>query len=183
MDIQFGRRLTVDEYFDLPPTSRPMELVHGVVREPPAPFYPHQAVVTRLSTLLYGHVQQRRLGHVCVAPVDVVLNRESALVVQPDILFVARERQHIITTRVWGAPDLTVEVLSAGTASRDRTVKLGWYRQYDVRECWLVDVNARAIEVVNLAASSSVWYRGDEAIHSVVLPEWLASPDFILAVE
>jgi len=66
-------RYTVDEYFTPPESLRPMELVYGVVREPP-PRYGHQSVVTRLTALLDAHVRAHALGQVCVSPVDVVLD-------------------------------------------------------------------------------------------------------------
>jgi len=65
----------------------------------------------------------------------VVLDRERALIVQPDVLFVAHDRLSIIRDQVWGAPDLVAEVLSIGTEAHDRIDKVAWYRQYGVREC------------------------------------------------
>lgn len=66
------KKLTVTEYFRMPETVRRMELLHGVVREPPAPKYGHQALITELTVLLKRHVDARRLGKVCVPP-----NRET----------------------------------------------------------------------------------------------------------
>lgn len=164
---------TVSEYFSEPETMRPMELVYGVVREPPAPRYGHQSIVTRMTVLLDQHVRSLGLGVVCVSPVDVVLDRARALVVQPDIIFVSRERLDIIRERVWGAPDLVVEVLSLGTAGYDRTDKLGWYREYGVQECWLVDPFQRQIDIVNYrsaAGESRVTCRDQTGLRSCVLP-------------
>jgi len=131
-------------------TTRRRELVYGVVREPPAPFYNHQHLLTRLAVLLSAHVDERGLGEVCVAPVDVVLDARRALIAQPDLVFIAARRLDIVDEQIWGAPDLVVEVLSPGTARRDRTTKLGWYRKYGVREYWLVDPAAESIAVVRL---------------------------------
>lgn len=166
------KQLTVDQYFQMPETMRPMELVYGVVREPPAPRYGHQSVVTRLTCLLDRHVHEHALGSVCVSPVDVVLDEPAALVVQPDIIFVAQQRLHIVRDRVWGPPDLVVEVLSPRTATRDRITKLCWYSQYGVRECWLVDPRGRSIEVHDLEAgqaSPTHLFDGDRTIRSSVL--------------
>lgn len=170
-------KLTVADYFALPETMNPMELVFGVVREPPAPRYGHQSLLTRLASLLHQHVTAHDLGHVAVAPVDVVLNEGASLVVQPDIVFVARPRLHIIRDRVWGAPDLVVEVLSPRTARYDRTIKLGWYQLYGVAECWLVDTKLQAIEVVDLRARPSTWRRfhGETPMVSSVLVTWQVS--------
>ena len=164
--------MTVKEYFEGPETLRPMELVFGIVREPPAPRYGHQSVVTTLTVLLERYVRERGLGIVCVSPIDVVLDRERALVVQPDLIFVSNARRSIIRERVWGAPDLVVEVLSRRTAARDRTEKLQWYRAYGVRECWLVDPARRTIEVVSCdggGEASSELFSGMTPIRSAVV--------------
>ena len=167
-------RLTVASYLEKPESTRPMELVYGVVREPPAPRYGHQALLTHLGALLDRHVRERGLGEVCVSPVDVVLDEPAALVVQPDVIFVAADRLSIVRDRVFGPPDLVVEVLSPGTARRDRTTKLGWYRRYGVRECWLVDARKRSVEVIDLRAEveGRRTIAGDEPLRSAVLPDW-----------
>jgi len=166
--------MTTDQYFTLPSSLQRMELEYGMVREPPAPSFGHQSLVTRLGALLYLHVSERGLGAVCVAPIDVVLDREAALVVQPDIVFVATDRLHIVRNRVWGAPDLVVEVLSPGTTRGDRTTKLDWYRRYGVAECWYVDANARHVDVIFLKSHPEVSTRfsGDACMSSGVLPHW-----------
>ena len=56
-------KLSVQEYFQLPETLQPEELVYGtVVREPAMPAYGHQSVVTRLMVMLYRHVEEHGLG-------------------------------------------------------------------------------------------------------------------------
>src|SRR5438552_1236860 len=139
--------MTTWEYLDTDETNLPRELVHGIAREPPAPFFSHQHVVLKIARLLADYVESAQLGTVGIAPLDVILDEARALIVQPDVLFVAAERLSIIHDQVWGGPDLVVEVLSAGTALHDRTSKLGWYRQYGVRECWLVDVSGDRLTV------------------------------------
>jgi Uma2 family endonuclease len=143
---------SVPEYLRGRETMRRRELVYGMVREPPSPFYDHQRFLTNLTVLLTTHVRERALGDVCVAPIDVVLDRRRALIAQPDLVFVSTERLGIIDRQIWGAPYLVVEVLSPGTAKRDRTTKLGWYQKYGVRECWLVDPIDCSIEVIRLKA-------------------------------
>jgi Uma2 family endonuclease len=151
----------------------PTELVYGVVREPPAPQYGHQRVVTHLGALLDDHVRSRGLGEVCVSPVDVVLDAVRALVLQPDIVFLASPVEHLVDGRIWGGPDLVVEVLSPGTAQRDRTTKLRWYREHGVRECWIVDPIRAAVEVVRLAAPvARRTFTGRSRVRSAVLADW-----------
>ena len=124
------------------------------------------------TVLLASHVRAYDLGRVVVSPIDVVLDAERALVVQPDIVFVSNERLSIIRNQIWGAPDLVVEVLSAGTQRRDRTKKVGWYREYGVRECWLVDESAQRVEIYELQSPRRVRRFGSQRrIRSTVLPQ------------
>jgi len=170
--------VTADEYlYETDETNRPRELAYGVLREPPAPFFSHQLVVLKVARVWTFHVESRNLGTVAIAPVDVVLDRDRDLVVQPDVLFVAKNRLSIIRNQVWGPPDLVAEVLSPGTREHDRGEKLGWYRQYGVRECWLVDAAAEAVTIVDFTQAEPVERRsrGLERFRSSVLPELHAS--------
>jgi Uma2 family endonuclease len=168
--------VTTEQYlYDTEETNRKRELAFGKVCEPPAPFFSHQELVLRLARLLCSHVEPRGLGKVAVAPVDVILDREQALVVQPDVLFVSTERLSIVRDQVWGAPDLVIEVLSAGTARHDRLEKLEWYRRYGVRECWLVELPTERITVVDFTVSTERSSTGVESIRSSVLPAFDAS--------
>ena len=110
-----------------------------------------------------------------VAPVDVILDRERALIVQPDVLFISEERLSIVRDQVWGAPDLVVEVLSNRTARRDRREKLDWYRQYGVRECWLIDLSNESVVVIDFVEPAERASTGIESIRSAVLPALNAS--------
>jgi Uma2 family endonuclease len=100
------------------------------------------------------------------------LDEAAALVVQPDIIVIRQDRLQIIRDRVWGPPDLAVEILSPSTAIWDRTTKVGWYRQHGVAECWLVDTRKHSIEVVDLKSDTRKTFVGDETIQSTVLAHW-----------
>jgi len=52
----------------------------------------------------------------------VVLSNED--VVQPDIIFISKENQQIITQdNIKGSPDLLIEIISKSSAQRDRIIK------------------------------------------------------------
>jgi len=174
--------MTMNEYLDTDETNRRRELAYGVLREPPAPFFSHQHVVLRIARVLADHVEARRLGEVAISPVDVILDRERALIVQPDVLFVSTDRLSIIRNQVWGAPDLVVEVLSPGTEAYDRREKLAWYRQYGVREYWVADPAARSVVVFDFTGPGVVQRvaRDADSIQSGVLPDLDASASGLL---
>ena len=174
-------RVSVIDYLAQPESLRPSELVYGVVREPPAARHGHQMVVTHLGALLDQHVREHLLGEVCMSPVDVVFDAVKALVLQPDIVFLTARNKRLIDGRLWGAPDLVVEVLSPGTARRDRTTKRRWYREHGVREYWLVDPHRASVEVLDLAAPRTRrrTFSARARMQSTVLPTWTVTADRI----
>src|SRR5437870_3000442 len=105
------RNLTYEDYVGLPDDGRRYEILDGELQVSPAPAPRHQGVSGNLLVILHVHVWERRLGRVYHAPIDVILARDS--IVQPDLVFVAADRESIITERaIEGPPDLAVEILS-----------------------------------------------------------------------
>jgi hypothetical protein len=64
-------RLSTVTYLRSEETVRRRELVWGVLREPAAPLYNHQALLLGVATRLTRHVERHHLGVVAVAPLDV----------------------------------------------------------------------------------------------------------------
>lgn len=54
----------------------------------------------------------------------------------------------ITEKHVQGAPDLVIEILSPGTAARDRELKRKRYESFGVREYWLVDPDQNILEIL-----------------------------------
>ncbi len=141
-------KLTYQDYAKTP-EGEIWELIDGEKFMPPSPGAAHQKIDMRLGSRLYSFVDDRDLGEVYSAPFDVVLSDVD--VVQPDLLFVSRERLHIVTAaNVRGAPDLVVEIRSPSTANRDWTVKRDLYAKYGVKEYWVVDPDERQVWVMAL---------------------------------
>jgi Uma2 family endonuclease len=139
-------KLTYQDLLAMPEDGKRHELVNGVHYVSPAPRLRHQAVLANLFRVLDGYIRKTRVGSLYFAPVDVVLSQIDVL--EPDILFVTRERLAILTEMcVQGAPDLVVEVLSPGTRRRDATVKLRAYRKFGVGEYWMVDPHRETVAV------------------------------------
>jgi len=135
--------MTTSEYFQTPETVLPRELAFGVLRVADSPVVSHQRVVRDLTIALTAFVRERRLGEVLPAPMDVILDRERDLAVQPDLLFVASHRDAIVGDEILGPPDLVVEVLSPNPRVGRLDERVEWLARYGVRECWLIDIVGR----------------------------------------
>lgn len=130
---------------ELPETNQPTELWDGELIMPPSPSFGHQENALLLYKRLDAWVNERRLGKVVTAPMDMVLSPHRS--VQPDVLFISKERLGIIQRCVRGPADLVIEVVSPGSRHRDRIEKRDLYEQYGVREFWLIDPEAKTVEV------------------------------------
>ena len=168
-------RFGVADYLEQEETNRPEELRWGVVREAPSPAPPHQDAALNFAFAWRRHAVRHRPGHVLIAPMDCVFDRERALIVQPDLLFVSKERGHIVTDRVWGAPDLVLEVLSPQPRLGRLDERLAWFAQYGVKECWLYRQPQRSLEIRSFAdgvETAGCTFGFDERIVSPLWPEF-----------
>lgn len=140
-------RWTYAEFARLPESgSTRYEIIDDELVVTPAPSARHQLVIAALLYHLYGFAREHELGTVLPAPIDVLFGDGNYF--EPDLVFVADERKHLISDRgIEGPPDLVIEVLSPSTRHRDRGVKLDRYRRFGVPEYWIVDPDERTIEV------------------------------------
>ncbi len=171
--------MTTVEYFRTPETVVPQELIFGELRVADSPSVSHQRVVRELVMNLAPFVRERRLGELLFAPMDVVLDFERDLVVQPDLLFVSSERAHLVSDKVYGVPDLVIEVLSPRPRIGRLSERLEWFARYGVRECWLARLPEKQISVLSLTAdgvaAEATFSRADR-IESGILHELELTP-------
>ena len=141
-------KLTYQDYANTSDDER-YELIDGVLIMVPAPNVPHQDSQAGLGSRMRVFVERHDLGKVLFAPTDVVLSDTD--VVQPDVLFISNDRQHIITeANIQGAPDLVVEILSPSTSRHDWREKRDLYAEHGVNEYWVVDTANRVVYVMLL---------------------------------
>ncbi len=125
------------------------EIINGERHMVPSPNRRHQDILRNLFRILDGFVMNKRSGVIYLAPFDVILSDED--IVQPDILFVSKEREGIITEKnIEGPPDLVIEIISESSREIDMSIKRKLYARYGVPEYWIVDPDARSIEALSL---------------------------------
>ena len=147
-------KLTYEDYAKTPDDER-WELIDGELFRMPSPNVAHQITSGRLFLRMTLFVDERNLGIVLDAPMDVVLSDHDT--VEPDLLFISNERMGIIATlNIQGAPDLVVEIHSPSTAQRDLTTKRELYARHGVKEYWPINPVARTVTVLLLRDSDYV---------------------------
>lgn len=150
---------TYDDLLAMPePTDgKRYEILDGVLVVSPAPATKHQRVLGNLHVMLRRCLHDTRIGEVFMAPFDVVLSKTR--VAEPDLLVIAAQRRDILERRgVFGAPDLVIEILSPSNTKHDLVTKRRMYARSAIREYWIVDPEAEAVEVLALI-DSGISYR------------------------
>ena len=129
---------TLEDYLLLPEDRR-VELIDGVFYDMASPTTIHQSIAGFLYTKFLDYVMKNKGPcYPFIAPVDVQLDCDDKTVIQPDVLIVC-DRSKYRNGRVFGAPDLVVEVLSPSSKKKDMQIKLSKYYDAGVREYWIVD--------------------------------------------
>lgn len=130
--------MTIADYLALPEGVR-AELIDGVIYDMGTPLPSHEVISVRLLCDLESHISKNKGSCMTFsAPVDVQLDMDDQTVVQPDI-FVLCDKNKVNRSRIFGAPDLVIEILSKESRSRDMYLKNSKYKNAGVREYWIVD--------------------------------------------
>ncbi|MCC6179809.1 MAG: Uma2 family endonuclease [Chloroflexi bacterium] len=140
-----GVRFLASDIWDAPDDGNRYEVIDSELYVNPAPGWRHQRTVGALYRVVSTWVVEYALGEIVPAPTGVVLDEGTG--VEPDILFISNQRRSLISERgVEGPPDLVVEVLSPGTATYDRGIKLRRYAAAGIPHYWIVDPIERVLE-------------------------------------
>lgn len=138
--------ITLDQYENLPEDHR-IEIFENIVYDMASPSQIHQSILLELSTMLHSYVKSKEGNcKVFPAPFDVLLSDDPLTIVQPDIMVVC-DRDKLDGKRCNGAPDFIIEIVSPGNPSDDYIRKLYYYKNYGVREYWIVDPKRRTVTV------------------------------------
>jgi len=144
--MEVKTKLTAEEFFWLYPEESRFELVDGEVYEMPTPTPKHQRIVRKMLSAIGQYVDILSVGDVYPSPIDVVFDEENVL--QPDIVYISDLSK--VKDRIYGVPDLVVEVASPSTLKRDITDKMKIYERYGVKEYWVVFPSEKTIVVYQL---------------------------------
>jgi Uma2 family endonuclease len=140
--------LTIADVDAMPEDGNRYEVIEGELFVSRAPSLTHQDVVVNLIFSFTEYLRGNPIGKVWPAS-GVIFSDFSGVI--PDVVYIGNERRKQIATggRVYGAPDLIIEILSPGTENerRDRHAKRQLYRKYGVKEYCMVDPERSAIAI------------------------------------
>lgn len=138
--------ITLEQYEALPEEKR-TEVFDGIAYDMASPSQLHQAISMQLSTVINNYILRKKGScSIFSAPFDVKLSDKPLTIVQPDIMVIC-DKSKLDGKRCNGAPDFIIEIVSPGNPTDDYIRKLYYYKNYGVREYWIVDPRRKTINV------------------------------------
>jgi Uma2 family endonuclease len=126
-----------EAYAAIPSDGKRHEIIGGEHSVNPAPNLYHQELSRHIQFQLYTQIELKGFGKVINAPVDLQLSDHD--IVQPDLVVVMQDRNHILTpTKILGIPNLVIEILSASNLDHDLKTKRKLYESAGIPEYWIV---------------------------------------------
>ena len=135
---------TYADWERLPEDGNRYEIIDGMLYMSTAPSYFHQHILFQLVGYVGFPARTQGLAFPIFAPIGVFM--PGCEPVQPDFVVVLAARAEIIhDRRIFGVPDLIVEVLSPGNRAYDLETKLAAYARAGLPEFGIVDPQARTL--------------------------------------
>jgi Uma2 family endonuclease len=110
------RLYSVADVRALPDDGNRYETIASELFVTPAPGVPHQTVLARLFAALWAYVERHELGRLWFAPLDLVFG--PLTLVEPDLVFVSRNRLSTISDRDVQGPPLPPRAQTGGGSGR-----------------------------------------------------------------
>ena len=140
---------TYEDYLNTPNDGRKYELIDGEIVLSAPPTINHQRLVGRLARLLGEIADSIQGDEAFLGPVAVSLDPANTL--EPDVVYRKRESASVVEARrIQGVPELIIEVISPGSASRDQIRKRAIYESAGVPEYWIVDPARKTLLALQL---------------------------------
>ena len=148
-------KFTYQDYCSWPDDER-WELIDGIAYDmSPAPIRKHQGILSVVHANFYNYFDGKPCK-VYSSPFDVFFPEQQdqhmetvTTVVQPDLSVIC-DKGKLINKGCFGAPDITVEILSPSTGKKDLDEKFHLYENSGVREYWVIDPGSNYIRIFTL---------------------------------
>jgi Uma2 family endonuclease len=142
--------VTYGEWLEMPITQDGREeVVNGEIRIMPPNKTPHPDVVDNFTAAFHGQLDRKRVRFFG-STFGLVILKEPLTCRSLDIAVFDRSTIVEQDGYIHSAPQLVIEVLSPSETRKEITEKLRDYETIGVEEVWLVNPEARAVEVLGL---------------------------------
>lgn len=168
--------ITEDEFWELSDEDSNYELIDGVLVIHSPASTEHEQIFSYLNRFLGFYVEEKGLGMLLGS--RLVMRLEPKWNPEPDLMLILSENQHKIKeTRVEGAADLVIEILSKATREIDLEKKVPKYLECGVKEIWIIDPDNQEFSVYEKEAKKT-WDVGkqDVPIESTLLADFVLKP-------
>jgi Uma2 family endonuclease len=164
-----GRRVTREEYLDLPDDGFLYDMIEGELHMSPSAYFEHNKVISNFLTTVEVFLKISGIVGYLAPETDLFLP-DGGDVLRPDITFILEKNKRIIIGHIHGTPDLVCEVLSDSTRQRDLGVKGDRYLFNGVKEYWILNPDDKNIQVwINRGSSWDKKF--GETLSSELLPD------------
>jgi Uma2 family endonuclease len=139
--------VSVSDLEAMPDDGNRYEVIDGELFVSTAPSWFHQFAMNELLFAIRSYLETNPIGYVN-SGVGVIFDQFNGVI--PDLVYLSNERMKTVGgNRLSGAPEIVVEVLSPGAKNeaRDRVVKQQLYHENGVSEYWILDLDARSVEI------------------------------------
>ena len=172
-------KLSVEEFFELPESDRNYELIDGRAIPKMSPKFFHSRIQKTLLLILENWAKNK--GR--IEPEWAIRLERNGVdwVPIPDVSYTSYNRlsaDWILDEACPVAPELAIEIISAGQTFGDLAEKATDYLQAGVAIVWLIDTKAQTITVFYPDTLPQT-FRGTSAITNELLPELTITPQQI----
>ena len=167
---------TEDEFWKLSDEDTNFELIDGVLVIHSPASTEHEQLFSYLNRLIGFYVEEKEIGVLLGS--RLVMRLDSRWNPEPDLMLVLSENyDKIKDTRVEGAADLVIEILSKTTRDLDLEKKVPKYLECGVKEIWIIDPENKEFSIYE-GENKKTWDAGMQelTIESKILADFFLKP-------
>ncbi len=164
------KKLTLQEYLELPQDDNYCELVEGKAVPKMSPTRFHSRITVALCSLLTQWIEDR--GEIGIEWAVVLKRKGEDWVPIPDLLYISYDRlvlENVEDEACPIAPELAIEIISPGQCFGSLSEKATDYLKAGIDRVWLIDSHDKSVTVFYPDAPPQT-KRENDSLQDIVLP-------------
>jgi Uma2 family endonuclease len=147
------------------------EIIDGELIVSRRPDWKHQNTISKVIVITAASVNA--IGGVVLPEPGIEWGDDAEDNVSPDVAIILKDRMNVLTgPKLSGAPNIAMEVVSAGSVETDYFRKRDLYRRTGVQQYWIIDRLRHTVEVWRFAdgKATSESYENADVIQTPLVP-------------